>query len=231
MSFDAHQLDTFLLLGSLVTLLAILAVRVSSRVGLPSLLIYLLMGVLLGEGGPRHRLRRRPDGARARVRRAGADPGRRWSHHQLGRDPARDADGRLAGHRRRRGQRRGDGRRRRTTCSGCPGSWRSCSARSARRPTPRRCSRCCAWCRCRAGSPAPSRPSPASTTPRRSCWSRWSPPARRPTTACSRCIGHHRLRAGRRRAARAGRRLRRRLGDAAGGAPVLRPLPDRGAVA
>jgi cell volume regulation protein A len=50
-TFDAHQLDTFLLLGSLVTLLAILAVRVSSRAGLPSLLIYLLMGVLLGEGG------------------------------------------------------------------------------------------------------------------------------------------------------------------------------------
>ena len=51
MTFDAHQLDTFLLVGSLVTLLAILAVRVSSRAGLPSLLIYLLMGVLLGESG------------------------------------------------------------------------------------------------------------------------------------------------------------------------------------
>ena len=49
MSFDVHQLDTFLLVGSAVTLLAVLAVRVSSRVGLPSLLIYLLMGVLLGE--------------------------------------------------------------------------------------------------------------------------------------------------------------------------------------
>ncbi|MET1060432.1 MAG: potassium/proton antiporter [Nocardioides sp.] len=52
MTFDAHQLDTFLLLGSLVTLFAILAVRVSSRAGLPSLLIYLLMGVLLGEASP-----------------------------------------------------------------------------------------------------------------------------------------------------------------------------------
>ena len=49
MSFDAQQLDSVLLLGSVVTLLAILAVRVSSRAGLPSLLIYLLMGVLLGE--------------------------------------------------------------------------------------------------------------------------------------------------------------------------------------
>jgi cell volume regulation protein A len=50
-SFDVHQLDTFLLVGSAVTLLAILAVRVSSRAGLPSLLIYLLMGVALGESG------------------------------------------------------------------------------------------------------------------------------------------------------------------------------------
>lgn len=46
---NVDQLDTFLLVGSAVTLLAVLAVRVSSRAGLPSLLIYLLMGVLLGE--------------------------------------------------------------------------------------------------------------------------------------------------------------------------------------
>ena len=51
MSFDVHQLDMFVLVGSAVTLLAILAVRVSSRAGLPSLLIYLLMGVALGESG------------------------------------------------------------------------------------------------------------------------------------------------------------------------------------
>ncbi|MET0525829.1 MAG: potassium/proton antiporter [Nocardioides sp.] len=51
MSFDVHQLDQFLLVGSVVTLLAILAVRVSSRAGFPSLLIYLLIGVALGEAG------------------------------------------------------------------------------------------------------------------------------------------------------------------------------------
>ena len=51
MTFDVHQLDLFLLVGSAVTLLAILAVRVSSRAGLPSLLVYLLMGVALGESG------------------------------------------------------------------------------------------------------------------------------------------------------------------------------------
>ena len=49
MSFDVHQLDTFVLVGSVVTLLAIMAVRFSSRAGLPSLLVYLLMGVVLGE--------------------------------------------------------------------------------------------------------------------------------------------------------------------------------------
>ncbi len=51
MTFDVHQLDTFVLVGAGVTLLAILAVRVSSRAGLPSLLLYLLMGVALGESG------------------------------------------------------------------------------------------------------------------------------------------------------------------------------------
>ena len=51
MTFDVHQLDQFLLVGSAVTLFAILAVRVSSRTGLPTLLVYLLMGVALGEAG------------------------------------------------------------------------------------------------------------------------------------------------------------------------------------
>ncbi|KQP65381.1 MULTISPECIES: potassium/proton antiporter [Nocardioides] len=51
MTFDVHQLDQFVLVGSAVTLLAILAVRISSRAGLPSLLFYLLMGVALGEAG------------------------------------------------------------------------------------------------------------------------------------------------------------------------------------
>lgn len=51
MTFDVHQLDSFVLMGAAVTLLAILAVRVSSRAGLPSLLLYLLMGVALGESG------------------------------------------------------------------------------------------------------------------------------------------------------------------------------------
>ena len=51
MTLDAHHLDQFLLVGSGVLLLAILAVRLSVAVGLPSLLVYLFMGVLLGEAG------------------------------------------------------------------------------------------------------------------------------------------------------------------------------------
>ena len=44
-----HSLDSMLLAGSVILLLAVLAVRASVRVGLPSLLIYLAMGVVLGE--------------------------------------------------------------------------------------------------------------------------------------------------------------------------------------
>jgi cell volume regulation protein A len=46
---DVDSLDQMLLAGAAILLLAILAVRASVEVGLPSLLIYLAMGVLLGE--------------------------------------------------------------------------------------------------------------------------------------------------------------------------------------
>jgi potassium/hydrogen antiporter len=48
---DADRLNQLLLLGSVVLLLAILAVRVSLAAGLPSLLIYLGMGLALGDAG------------------------------------------------------------------------------------------------------------------------------------------------------------------------------------
>ena len=51
MSLDAPQLDAVLLVGAAVTLTAILAVRLSVRAGLPSLVVYLLIGVLLGDAG------------------------------------------------------------------------------------------------------------------------------------------------------------------------------------
>jgi cell volume regulation protein A len=50
-TFDVHQLDSFVLVGAAVTLAAILAVRATAVAGLPSLLLYLLMGVALGESG------------------------------------------------------------------------------------------------------------------------------------------------------------------------------------
>jgi len=48
---DADRLNHLLLVGSAVLLLAILAVRVSLAAGLPSLLIYLGMGLALGDAG------------------------------------------------------------------------------------------------------------------------------------------------------------------------------------
>jgi NhaP-type Na+/H+ and K+/H+ antiporter len=45
------QLDVWLLLGAVVVLVSIVAVRLSHRAGLPSLLIYLGFGLLLGESG------------------------------------------------------------------------------------------------------------------------------------------------------------------------------------
>ncbi|WP_317698793.1 cation:proton antiporter [Aeromicrobium sp. REDSEA-S32_B7] len=48
---DVHDLDVFLLVGSGVLIAAILAVRLSVSVGLPSLLVYLGLGLVLGEEG------------------------------------------------------------------------------------------------------------------------------------------------------------------------------------
>ncbi|WP_407696903.1 potassium/proton antiporter [Streptomyces dysideae] len=46
-----HQLNQLLLVCSLVLLVAVAAVRISSRSGLPSLLVYLGIGVLMGQDG------------------------------------------------------------------------------------------------------------------------------------------------------------------------------------
>ncbi|GAB1690458.1 potassium/proton antiporter [Krasilnikovia sp. M28-CT-15] len=45
------HLDVALLVGAAVLLIAVAAVRLSTRLGLPSLLVYLLIGILLGEAG------------------------------------------------------------------------------------------------------------------------------------------------------------------------------------
>lgn len=48
---DSDRLNQFLLIGSVVLLLAILAVRITLAAGLPSLLIYLGMGLAMGDAG------------------------------------------------------------------------------------------------------------------------------------------------------------------------------------
>jgi cell volume regulation protein A len=51
---DVTELDRILLGGAAVLLVAIVAVRLTGRFGLPSLLIYLGIGLVLGESGPGH---------------------------------------------------------------------------------------------------------------------------------------------------------------------------------
>jgi potassium/hydrogen antiporter len=53
-AFTLHNLTPVLLVGSVVLLISVAAVRLSVRSGLPSLLIYLLIGLALGESGPLH---------------------------------------------------------------------------------------------------------------------------------------------------------------------------------
>lgn len=48
---DVHDLDRYLLVGSGVLILAVLAVRLSVSIGLPSLLVYLGLGLALGSSG------------------------------------------------------------------------------------------------------------------------------------------------------------------------------------
>jgi cell volume regulation protein A len=45
------HLDVALLIGAIVLLVAVAAVRLSTRLGLPSLLVYLLIGMVIGEAG------------------------------------------------------------------------------------------------------------------------------------------------------------------------------------
>jgi len=48
---DVHELEILLLIGSAVLIAAVLAVRVSVTAGLPSLLVYLALGLMLGSSG------------------------------------------------------------------------------------------------------------------------------------------------------------------------------------
>ena len=50
-AFTVSNLDLSLLVGALVLLVAVAAVRLSVRSGLPSLLLYLAIGVVIGQAG------------------------------------------------------------------------------------------------------------------------------------------------------------------------------------
>ena len=229
MSFDAHQMDVVLLVGAAVLLVAILAVRLSVGAGLPSLLVYLLMGVLLGEAGSRHPVRGRQRRPRARLRGARADPRRGWSHHAVGRDQTGDAARGLARDGRRRGQRDG-GRGRRAL---------PVRARLAARGA----ARCGHLAHRRGRGVLGAAAGAAAAPPDRRARGRVRS-QRRPHGAAGHA-GQHRggarprgarlrgdrgLRAAGRPGAGPAGRLRRRVGDAPGGAAVLRPLPARGAL-
>ena len=159
-----------MLWGSAVTFLAILAVRVSSRAGLPSLLLYLLMGVALGEAGlgigfEDAELAHALGFAALVVILAEGGLTTPWRDirpsMRLGLSLATVGVAvsvvlvALGGA---------------LPARAVAGSSRSCSARSRRRPTRPRCSRCSASSPSRSGSQVRWRPSPASTTHRRSCW-------------------------------------------------------------
>ena len=181
------DLTRVLLIGSIVLLVAVAAVRLSVRSGLPSLLIYLGIGLVLGNAGARHPVRRRLDHPGAGVRRTGPHPRRGWPHDVVGQHQGLRGPGSAALDRRRRRL----GRRRRGR--GAHASWRSrgrsrcSSAPSSPRPMRPRSSRCCATCRCPSGCRACSRPRRASTTPRSSSSS--SPSPRRACPAASRSRG------------------------------------------
>jgi cell volume regulation protein A len=48
------HLDIWLLLGATLVLCAIIAVRLSHKAGLPTLLAYMALGLFIGESGPLH---------------------------------------------------------------------------------------------------------------------------------------------------------------------------------
>ena len=93
-------------IGSGVVLLAVVAVRLSTRVGLPSLLLYLAIGRPDRRVGPGDPVRRRRADADARARRPRAHPRRRWALHPVVDRAPRAGPGDRPVHGVRRGQHR-----------------------------------------------------------------------------------------------------------------------------
>ena len=138
------SLEVLLGVAAAVVLLGVLAVRVSVRLGLPSLLLYLGIGILLGESVLGIQF---SDAGVTEAAGLGAlvliltEGGltTRWAAVR----PALRRGDRAVDGRGRREHRRGRHRPARR-CSAWTGERRSSGARCCRRPTPRRCSACCA---------------------------------------------------------------------------------------
>ena len=101
-------IDTILLVSAVVLIVAIVAARIGSRVGLPSLLLFLGLGMVARRLGLRHPVRRSVPGQGPRFRGARGDLGRRRSDHQVVRHQVLHRARRRTRHRRGRGQRRAD---------------------------------------------------------------------------------------------------------------------------
>ena len=161
---NLQQLYLALLVGGLVLLASIVGTRVATRVGFPSLLLFLLFGVLLGEDGlglefDDVELARNIGTAALAVILVEGGLTTRYADIRKVLAPA----GALAtvGVFDQHGGDRGG-----CACaaSAWTGSSRCCWARSSPRPTPPRSSRFCGCFRCPGGWPVSSRPSPVSTT-------------------------------------------------------------------
>ena len=196
------QLYLVLLIGGLVLFAGIAAVRAAGRLGLPSLLLFLALGVFARRGRARHPVRRRrprPDARREALAVILVEGGlsTRWNdirrHARPGRHPR---------HRRRGDQR--PGHRRRRPPAARHGLALGPTARRDRllHRRRRRLLGAARRCRCPAASPGWWRPSPASTTPPPSsscsssappapCPARWRSAGRwstrSPSASCSAC--------------------------------------------
>ena len=83
------SLGLILLAGAAVVLAAIVSARVAYGIGLPGLLVFLGLGLALGEAGIGVRFDNAGLAEMLGAQRAGADPGRGRADHQLGARPRR----------------------------------------------------------------------------------------------------------------------------------------------
>ena len=155
---DLHAIDLLLLAGAVLILVGIASSLLARRFGAPLLLVFLLLGLLLGEDGP---VGIRYDDTRAdlsgRRARTGGDPVRWRAADARGAGARQRRAGAGAGDRRRRAHRGPDRRGRGEAARTCRRWKRCCSARSSRRPMRRRCSSCCAPADCTSSGAAARR--------------------------------------------------------------------------